>query len=356
MKKIKNYVIAVIIISLLVFVKAAFFPSLKTKENRSDKKEKKPVPVSVFIVGYDKIQNKVLCNGKILANEEVELRTEASGKISYLNLPEGKFVKAGTLLVKLNAQEQQTQLEKIEAQLILARTTVSRRRELLETHSVSKEEYENAVSTHAALKADSALIQAQIAKKIIHAPFDGVIGIRNVSIGSYITPDIITAVIHQVDPVKVEFSLPERYAPLFRVGDEIDFRTEGSNTLYKGKIVVQDPAVDLASGNVRYHAWSKNSKDELLPGSFAQIELLLKEDKGSVFVPTEAIVPVAKGKKVFVVQNGVAKERIVTMGVRTENYLQILSGIEPGDSVVVKGNFQLKDDVAVKTGKKKKDK
>ncbi|MDB5258003.1 MAG: yegM [Chitinophagaceae bacterium] len=349
----KRYIIAGIILLFLIVIKLQFFSSAKGKDARADKKkEKPPVPVSVFVVGHENIQNHLFCNGKVLSNEQAELRTEASGKINYINLQEGKFVKAGTLLLRLNAAEQQTQLEKVDAQLLFATAVEFRRRQLLSTQSISKEEYESTRRELHALKADSAFIQSQIAKKLIYAPFDGVIGIRNVSIGSYITPDVIVANIHQVDPIKIEFSLPERYAPLFKIGDAITFQTEGSGNTYKGTINVLDPVVDQASGNVRYRAWTRNSKGDLLPGSFARVELSLEEQPGTVFLPTEAIVPVAKGKKVFTIKDGVAKEVIVTTGVRTENYLQVLSGIQPGDSVVIKGNFQLKDKAAVKIKRK----
>lgn len=349
----KRYIITGVVLLVLIVVKLQFFSSAKGKDARGDKKNKKPpVPVSVFVVGHENIQNRLFCNGKVLSNEQAELRTEASGKINYINLQEGKFVKAGTLLLRLNATEQQTQLDKIDAQLTFATTVESRRKQLLTTQSISKEEYESSKRELASLKADSAFIQSQIEKKKIYAPFDGMIGVRNVSIGSYITPDVIVANIHQVNPVKIEFSLPERYAPLFKVGDAIAFQTEGSANHYKGTINVLDPVVDQASGNVRYRAWSGNATGELLPGSFARVELLLDQEAGTVFVPTEAIVPVAKGKKIFTIKEGVAKETIVTTGVRTENYLQVLSGIQPGDSVVVKGNFQLKDKAPVKINRK----
>jgi membrane fusion protein (multidrug efflux system) len=354
MKKIRTYVILALVFAVLVFVKMKFFPSEKGTGNRSEKQGKKPaLPVAVFVVGEEKLQNKIFSNGKILANEEAELRVEANGKITYLNLPEGKFVKAGTLLIKLNDADQKTQLQKVAAQLKLASSVELSRRQLLAVNGISKEEYESALSNLLSLKADSAYIQTQISKTELYAPFNGVIGIRNVSLGSYITPATIAAVIHQVDPVKVEFSLPERYAPLFKIGDKISYKTEGYENTYDGKITVLDPIVDITSGNVRYHALSRNSSGELLPGSFARIELLLEEDKDAVFVPTEAIVPVAKGKKVFIVNEGIAKERFVETGIRTENYLQVLSGLQSGDSVVIKGNFQLKDKSPVKVAKPK---
>jgi membrane fusion protein (multidrug efflux system) len=358
MKRAKNYIILLISIITLVVVKIYFFPFEKGKASSVDKQGKKPaLPVSVFVVGNEKLQNKIFSNGKILANEEAELRIEANGRITYLNLPEGKFVSSGTLLLKLNDAEQKTQLAKIEAQLKLASSTETRRKQLLEINGISKEEYESSLSSLLSLKADSAYIRTQIAKTELYAPFSGVIGIRNVSPGSYITPSIIVASIHQVDPVKVEFSMPERYSLLFKVGDEITFIKEGSDKTFHARITVQDPLVDQANGNVRYRALAKNSTGELLPGSFARIEFLLKEeDNKAVFVPTEAIVPVAKGKKVFVVEDGVAKERFVDTGIRTENFLQIFSGLHPGDSVVIKGNFQLKDNSPVKVGKPKTNK
>ena len=355
MKKVRFYIIAALILSALVFIKAKFFTSEKSKNLSAGKDGKKPaVPVTVFVISNEKLENKIYANGTIIANEIAELRPEASGRITYLNLPEGKKVAAGTLLLKINDAEYEAQMEKLKVQLKLASETEARLKKLLGINGVSAQEYETALSNYMGLKADSAYLRTQIAKTEIYAPFNGVIGIRSVSKGSYITPTITAAVIHQIDPIKIEFSLPEKYSHLFKVGNEINFKVEGINNTFPANIVVKDPAVDLASRSVRYHALCKNAEGLLLPGAFTRVELVVGDNLTSLFVPTEAIVPSAKGKKIFTVKEGVAKEKIVETGIRTEDYVQVLSGMEVGDSVVINGNFQLKNNSAVKVYKGKK--
>ncbi len=346
----KRYYIIAAVLGALVFIKLEFFTSHKVKAAGAGKDGKKPpVPVTVFVIGKGKLDDKIFANGSVVANEQAELKVEASGRIVYLNLPEGKTVKAGTLLLKVNDSELHAQqLEKVKAQLKLATETELRQRKLTQIEAVSKQEYEVALAALLALRADSLYLRTQIAETELYAPFTGVIGIRNVSLGSYITPAVTAAVIHQIDPVKIEFSLPEKYSRLFSVGDQISFKTEGIATLLSGKITVKDPQVDLTSRSVRYHAVTANPKALLFPGGFVRVELVVDKKAGQLFVPTEAILPIAKGKKLFVVKNGTAEERIVEAGIRTEDHIQVLSGLEIGDSVVVNGNVQLKNGAAVK--------
>ncbi len=355
MKRIRTYLIIGIVLVFLIFVKATFFTSEKPKGQGQGKDGKKQAtPVSVFVIGDKKIEDKIYANGTVLSNEEAELKLEASGRITYLNLPEGKTVRKGTLLLKLNDAEIRAQLEKIIAQLKLAAETESRQRNLLQLNGISKQEHETALSNLLSLKADSLYLRTQIAKTELYAPFDGTIGIKNISEGSYITPAVVVAVIQQINPVKIEFSLPEKYSALFKEGDIIEYKKEGINEVLSGKIAVKDPAVDLNSRSMRYRAISNNNKGLLYPGAFVRVELSVKDHSASLFVPTEAIVPIAKGKKVYIVKNNLAEEKIVETGIRTEDHVQVFSGLQVGDSVVVNGNFQLKNGGPVKVVKGKK--
>ncbi|MBC7451688.1 MAG: efflux RND transporter periplasmic adaptor subunit, partial [Cytophagales bacterium] len=290
----------------------------------------------------------VYASGTIIANEEAELKAEASGTITYIHLPEGKFVKAGTLLLKVNDADLRAQFDKLNIQLKLAEQNELRQRKLLQINGISQQDYDIIRANLYSLKADSAFHQAQITKTEIRAPFDGVIGIRNVSLGSYLTPAITVAQIHQIDPVKIDFTLPEKYSSLFKEGENIHFKTEGSVTDYTAKIFVKDPKVDINSRSVRYRARVNNQDKQLSPGAFVRIELSLHDNRSALFVTTEAVIPVLKGKKVYVIKDGLAEERMVETGLRTEDHVQILSGLVAGDSVAVNGNFQLKQGSSVK--------
>lgn len=355
MKKIRLYVITGIAIGILIAVKLIFFPSQKAGGSSSGKDKQSAVPVTVCIVGDDAFQDHIYASGTIVANEEAALKAEATGIITYLNLPEGQRVKAGTLLLKVNDADLRAQLDKINIRLRLAEESEVRQRKLLKLSGVSQQEYDIALADLKSLLADSTYHQALLAKTEIRAPFDGVIGIRNVSIGSYLTPAVTVAYIHQLDPVKIDFSLPEKYTSLFNAGDVVHFKTEGSAEVHTATISVKDPMVDAGSRSVRYRALSRNADGRLLPGAFTHVELFLKDKSGTLFVPTETIIPFLTGKKVFIVKNGLAEERIIETGLRTADNVQILSGLAAGDSVVVKGNFQLKKNMPIKVvqGKKK---
>lgn len=348
MKTIRTYLIAALVVGVLLGAKAWWFPSEKSKEKGNKEVKKNATPVSVFVAGSAEVEDKLFASGTLLATEEAELKSEASGRVVLLNLPEGKTVKAGTLLLKVNDADLQAQLNKTKVQIHLAQETEQRVRRLLQIEGSSRQELDNAVAALNALKADSAYLKAQIAKTEIRAPFDGVIGIRSVSVGSYITPLLSVAKIQQIHPIKIDFSLPEKYTSLLKVGDEIRFKTETNAQGFVGKIAVKDPEVDLATRSVRYRALSPNPKEILVPGAYVRVEIPLKKSEGQLFIPTEAVVPFLKGKKVFVVKDGLADEKVVETGLRTEEHIQILSGLEKGDSVVVSGNFQLKKGAAVK--------
>lgn len=345
----KSYLIAGVIIAILVVAKFLFFPTEKPKDAKGGKDGKKPASlVSVFVVGAEKLQDKLYASGTIVANEEAELKVEASGRIIYLHLPEGKTVSKGTLLLKVNDADLRAQLDKIRAQQKLASDAETRQRRLLQIEGASQQEYDITLSNLQSLKADSAYLQAQIAKTELYAPFSGVISIRTMSNGSYITSATPVGKIIEIDPVKIDFSVPEKYSSLFKDGDMIDFVTESSPQHFTGKIIVKDPIIDLSNRSIRYRAISRNPKRQLLPGAFVKVELALNDKSNSLFIPTEAIVPVLKGKKVFVIKEGVAEEKIVETGLRTEDNVQILSGLSIGDSVVVNGNYQLKKGAEVK--------
>lgn len=355
MKKLRPYVITAAILIALIFIKAKFFTSEKAKAAGAGKEGKKPATsVGVFVVGSEQLEDKVFANGTVLANEEAELKLETSGRVIFLNLPEGKSVAKGTLLLKVNDAEIKAQLEKILPKLALARETESRQRQLVQINGISRQEHESTLSDLLSLKADSLYLQTQIAKTELYAPFNGTIGVRNISVGSYITPALAIANIRQLNPVKIEFSLPEKYSTLFNQGDKITFKKEGLPEILTATINVKDPFVDVDSRSVRYRALTSNPKGLLFPGGFVRVELLVKNNAQSLFVPTESIVPVVRGKKVFVIENNIAKEKMVETGIRTEDHIQVLSGLKAGDSVVVNGNFQLKEGSAVKVSKAKK--
>lgn len=344
MKKIKFYLFLFFIVVGLLFFKYAFFPTEKAKAaGIKDEKKTNASPVSVFIVGKSHLEDKLYTSGTILANEAAELKIESGGNIVYINLPEGELVQRGSLLLKVNDAEVSAQFNKVKIELKLACEIERREFKLLNSNSVSQQDYDVVLARLNSLKADSAFYHAQILKTEVRAPFTGKLGLKKVSAGAYVTPSMVIANIYQINPVKIDFSIPEKYYSLFQSGQEISFCVDGSKNNFRAKIKVKDPQIDLLSRSVHYLALSSNPKEELLPGAFARVELLLRDKDSSLFVPTEAILPVLKGKKVFVVKDGLAREKYVETGLRTEDFIQVTSGLSVGDSVITNGNYQLKN-------------
>jgi membrane fusion protein, multidrug efflux system len=352
MKKVKSYLIVAGTLGLLLSVKLLFFPNGKKAGIRKDLKNS-AYPVSVYVVGKEALEEKLYANGTLVPFESAEIRTEASGILTYLNVPEGKMVPEGTLLAKSSDSELRAQLEKVKVQIRFAKETEARHQQLYKANGLSKEEYDLSRSALALLVADSNHIAAQLHKTEVRAPFTGILGIKNVSKGSYVTPSVVITQLQQTHPIKLEFSVPEKYAHFFKKGEQVVFRIEGLTHKHKAIIALKDPIVDSQSRGVRFQAHASNASNELLSGSFAQVELSLGSKPKAVFVPTDAIIPTLKGKKLYVIANSKAQERRVETGLRTEDYIQVLSGVEVGDSVIVDGNTQLKLGATLKVLKSK---
>jgi membrane fusion protein (multidrug efflux system) len=347
----------VILLAILILLSVKFFflnpkPS-KGATPKPGNANKTAVPVTAFVIGKQGVKNTLQASGTILPFEHAELKTEASGRVIFLNIPEGKRVQKGTLLLKLNDDDLKAQLMKITTQLKLANELENRQRSLFRIGGISQQEYDIALTNRNLLQSDSAYQQAQIAKTEIRAPFDGIVGIRTVSVGSYAVPNTLITQIQQTSQVKIDFFLPEKYGSLLNEGDTIRYTIEGVAGTFKGTITVKDPAIDVTNRSIRYRAIGDNPKGLLLPGAFARVEVPFNEGGETVFIPTEAIVPVLNGKKVYIIKNNTAEEHFIETGFRTDQYIQVLSGIQTGDSVVVSGNVQVKNGSRVRISKEK---
>lgn len=350
MKSIRSVIYILVFIAALLLVKYFYFPANQEGKGgppskSTDKGGKPSMPpslVSVFVAQSQVLDNNLFASGSILANETVDLKPEISGKVTALYIKEGELVSKGKLLVKLNDDDLQAQLKKVNAELKLSEEKLNRYKELLAVQGVSREEYDIATNQLMALKADAEVLKVQISRTNIVAPFAGVLGLRNISEGSYITPQQVVTTIQQLNPVKIDFSIPERYATLIRNGNVINFTTEGSNQTYQGTVYAFEPGIDVASRSLKIRAKANNPGNKLLPGAFAKIELVLNKSENVIMVPTQAIVPILKGQQVFVCRNNKAEAVPVETGLRNEKMVQIISGLNEGDSVIVTGVMGLK--------------
>lgn len=348
--KIKNILLIIIVIGVLLALKFFLFPSKNSPNAASGPQQNKPAPniVTAFIVKTEKLENSIYASGSVIANEEVELKPEIAGKIVQLNLKEGAPVTKGQLLIKINDAEFQAQLKKLQLESVLAETQLKREQELIKINGISQQELDVIQNKVNSIKADIEFVQSQIAKTEIRAPFDGWIGLKNVSEGAYVTTATVIANILQINPVKLDFSLPERYSGQVKKGDKVIFTIEGMKKNFIGEVFAVEPKIDMATRTLKVRAICPNSKGTIYPGAFARVQLALADVTNAMMIPTEAIIPDLKGKKVIQVKDGKADFVRVETGLRTESQIQITEGLSAGDTVVTTGIMQLKPGAAVK--------
>jgi len=347
-KKIVIITVAVIVLLLLAIPKITFLKSEQKNEAPQKRLGSGGISVEVSVVKNQKISENIFSSGTLIANEEAELKSEVSGRIVKIYFKEGSRVNKGDLLVKINDSELQAQLKKAESRKNLAQDKEYRYKTMFEKELVSKEEYDVAVNELNSVEADIQLIKAQLEKTEIRAPFNGIIGLRSVSEGSYVSPASTIASIQNINPIKIEFSIPEKYFNQIKIGSQIDFGVQGVDKKFSGKIYAIEPKVDRNTRTIMIRAISENSKSELFPGAFANIEIKLNEIQNTVLIPTQALIPDAKGVKVFVAKSGKAVPVKVQTGIRNESEIQITNGLKEGDSVITSGILQLRPNVPVK--------
>ncbi|MEQ9440508.1 MAG: efflux RND transporter periplasmic adaptor subunit [Cyclobacteriaceae bacterium] len=344
-KRILTVVIVLVILFLAALPKLDLFKDQDEPGSSSaiaQPATSKIIPVNAIVLEPKRLSDKIQVTGAILANEALEIRSEISGKITGIHFQEGQWMKRGSLLLTINDEELRAQLEKLRFTRKLREDMEYRQRLLLEKEAISQEEYDQALTELNTSSADIKVLEAQIAKSQIHAPFDGVIGLRYVSEGSYITPQTAIASFSNIDPAKVEFSIPGKYSNDVKIEDIIEFRTEASSDIHEGKIYAIDPMIDPTTRTLKMRAISPNPERQLLPGQFARIDLILGRQDEALLVPTEAVIPELDGHKVFVAKQGVVEERKVQVGIRTNKEVEIAQGLSQKDTVVTSGILQIK--------------
>jgi len=310
-------------------------------------KQNYSVEAEVLVVSENKMAEKLYLNASLMGDEEIDLRPEIAGKVIKINFNEGSRVKKDDLLVKINDADLKAQLEKVNSQLKLAEEKESRSKKMLDQKLISQEEYDILLNDLNSRKADKDLLKAQIDKTEIHAPFDGTVGLRSISQGSYINSSVSIAVLTKTNPIKIDFALPIKHANKIKVGDKIIVTVPNSEGEYSAKVYAIDPKVDPTTRTLKVRARAENNSGILLPGSYAEVELVLDENAQSISVPSEAIVPDIAGEMVYLFKNGKAVPARIKIGLRTDTEVQILEGINKGDTVITSAIIQLRPGVDV---------
>jgi efflux transporter, RND family, MFP subunit len=319
----------------------------RAKGGRAEQKGNKALNVDAVVVKTGTLTDAIRVTGLLLPDEEVDLSFETSGQIVSINFKEGTHVAKGQLLAKVNDRQLQAQLKRLTAQLKLAEDRVYRQSTLLQKDAVSQEAYEQVRTELATLKADIDIVRAQIELTELRAPFDGVIGLRQVSAGAYATPSTKVAKLARVVPLKVEFAVPERYASQVNVGTGLDFTLDGKLQPYSAKVYAKESAIDVETHTLTVRAVYPNPQGRLTPGRYTSITLKKDEIRDAIAVPAEAIVPEMGKDKVFVCRGGKAQPVEITAGLRTESQVQVLRGLAPGDTLIVSGTLQLRTGLPV---------
>ena len=340
----KHVVYGAVAFALLL---VAAIPKLKVFQGNSEPenpgtRSDNRIAVNAHVVKTEQLDDRIFTSGTLLANDEVELRSELTGKAIKIYFEEGSRVAAGHLLVKINDAELQAQLQREKYRQELGRQREERQRQLLKGNLVSQETYDVALNELNTIKAGIELINAQIEKTEIRAPFAGQIGLKYVSDGSYITPSTRIATLQSTNPVKVDFSIPEKYAGEIRRGAKVTFGIQGLKSTYQGTVYAIEPRIDQVTRTVQIRATSPNPNGELIPGAFAEVELVLRTIPAALTLPAQALIPELSGHKIFLYRGGVVESRAIEIGIRTSSTVQITKGVQPGDTVLTSGILQVR--------------
>lgn len=332
------------------------YPKLKNQFNTS-KKDTAAIPtpgrsmrdqvlnINAEVLKYQSLTDKIMSTGSTLPDEEVDLSFESSGKVIAIYFTEGTHVKEGDLLAKINDKPLQAQLKKLEAQVPLAKDRVYRQRTLLEKDAVSQEAYEQVATEYEKLMADIELVKANIAQTELRAPFDGIIGLRSVSEGSYVTSSSsVIAKLTKISPLKIEFSIPESYSSEIHDGTPIVFRMEKEGLMqnYNASVYAVESKVDMTTRTLKVRATYPNANEAILPGRYAAVEITKREIKDALAIPSEALIPEMGKDIVYLYKGGVAEPKEITIGLRTESRVQVLRGLNVGDTLITSGVMQLR--------------
>ncbi|HNQ37975.1 MAG: efflux RND transporter periplasmic adaptor subunit [Prolixibacteraceae bacterium] len=302
---------------------------------------------SGYVIVPTRMFDLIISNGTLLPDEEVELSFETSGKIVAIHFSEGTRVKQGQLLAKINDRPLQAQLLKLQAQKKLTEEKEFRARQLLDRDAVSRESYDQVATELQAIEADIMLVEARIAETELRAPFDGIVGLRMVSEGAFATTQTKIVRLVKTSPLKIEFSISERYAGEITPGFPITFTVDGVNQTFAANVYAIDPKVNIDTRMIAVRALYPNRNNELKPGRFGRITAQLSEIAEAIAIPTEAVIAEMEGERVFIYKGGKAELRMIDIGLRTESHVQVHSGLQFGDTLLTTAILQLRQGLPV---------
>ncbi len=348
-KRLLTILITVVIVAIIAYPKLKpFLNSSSESDMAASMSTARPkLNVSGFLIKPQELSEYVKATGTLRPAEEVDMSFETSGKIVSIKFTEGTRVKKGELLAKINDKPLQAQLQKLIAGKTLTESKEFRQRSLLNKDAISQESYDQIVTELQIIEADINLIQARISETELRAPFDGIIGLRYLSEGAYATPSTKIAKLIKISPLKIEFSIPERYAAEIEIGYPVTFMVDANDIAFKASVYAVDPKIDIDTRTIVLRALYANENEEFKSGRYASITLKMSQIDNAIAIPTEALIPEMDGEKVFIYKSGKASSVKVTTGLRTASRIQITSGLEFGDTLLVSGILQLRENLPI---------
>lgn len=327
--------LALVVLALLAWPKIR--PTAAAEGPPAGARSAQALPVTAYVLEPMPMSDRIRATGTLRADESVDIAAEVSGRVTRIAFQEGSRVQRGQLLLTINDAELRAQRERLVYRIELAETRETRQRRLLEIGGVSQDEYDGALGELNVLRADLSLVEAQLARTQVRAPFSGVIGLRYVSEGAYVSPQTRIASLQALSPMKLEFAIPERYSGRVTIGDGVSFTVAGAPQRFRGEVYAVEPRVAEETRTLLIRARVPNPDGVLLPGAFADLELVVEEIAGALAVPSVSIVPELAGRTVWIVEGGRATQRPVETGLRTDAAVQITAGLTAGDTVLVSG-------------------
>lgn len=313
--------------------------------------QQQAITADAMIVSASPLSADIEIPGTIMANETTEIRPEISGRVVQLNVKEGSFVSKGALLAKLYDGDLQAQLRKLEVQLKIAEQTENRQAQLLKIQGISQQEYDLSLLQVNNLNADIDIVKEAVRKTEIRAPFSGKLGLRNISEGAFVTSATIVTTVSQVSQLKIQFNVPEKYGAQLRTGQPVNFTVDGSTKTFTANILATEVMMDENTRSLAIRALVKNSDPVLIPGVFARVRIILGRNDDAIMIPTIVVQPLGRKKLVYLYKGGKSIPADITTGVRDSSNVQVLTGLNVGDTVITTGLLFLRPGADVKLKK-----
>ena len=358
---VKRMVLMLAVTALFVaglgFVK---FKQIQTAIGQAAAFQPPPDAVTTVVAAREPWPSSLAAIGTVAAVQGVTVSADLPGTVEKIEFESGQAVRAGQTLARLDTRQEEAQLAAAEAQRDLARLTFNRLKGLLDQRVVSRAEFDQAVATYQGADARAGEIQAVIARKTIRAPFGGILGLRQVNLGQYLAGGDAVVTLQSLDPIYVNFGVPQQAAGEIRIGRRVRVETndaaDGAAGAVEARVTAIDSVVDEATRNIQVQATLANPDGRLRPGMFVHVDVATGAARDVIALPASAISYAPYGDSVFVVtelkdQGGRAyhgvRQQVVTLGPARGDQVAITAGVEPGDEVVTSGVFKLRNNAAV---------